>query len=199
MSLFELLKKDKLNELREMSDEEILSISISNPNAYKILIDRYKDAFVRKARSYLKRDEDVSDVVQEAFVKIYKAAPSFKEIEGARFSSWAYKILINTSLTMYQKRKKESLQTVFISDELEAILYDKEISDSHENKLDIDYLKYLIKDLPELLKRTVTLYSLEGLSYAEVAEIENVTEGVVRTRLHRARKILIDKHNKQYE
>jgi RNA polymerase sigma factor (sigma-70 family) len=90
------------------SDEEVLSASLSSPSQFSILVEKYEDAFMRKALRILHTKEESEDAVQEAFTKIYMYAPRFKTVEGASFSSWGYKILINTCLTKYQKKKKET-------------------------------------------------------------------------------------------
>lgn len=193
MSLSNLLKKKEEN-IDELRDEDLLELSIENPNYFKYLIRRHEKAFLRKAVSILYIKEDAEDVVQETFVKIYKNASSFTEVPGAQFTSWAYRILINTAITRYNKVKKVRDNGVLISEEMEAVLFDVDEQLRFEDKINLDYLLSLINKLPELLKRTVTLYALDGLSYAEVAELESVNEGVVRTRLHRAKKILNELH-----
>ena len=84
----------------DLKDEEILAASLEKPAFFKILVDRYQEAFLRKALSILRRQEDAEDIVQETFVKIYFNGKKFKKMEGIEFKSWAYKILINTSFNI---------------------------------------------------------------------------------------------------
>src|SRR3990167_8814815 len=92
----------------DLSDEDILRISLKNPEVFKTLLDRYQKLFLRKASSIILSKVDAEDIVQETFTKIYLNAGKFKKQEGASFKSWGYRILINTALTHYAKRKREN-------------------------------------------------------------------------------------------
>src|SRR3989344_3515123 len=97
-------------------DEEILYASVKRPRFFEVLVDRYTDPFHNKVRGIIGNREEVDDIVQEAFVKIYLNARRFKVQEGASFKSWAYKILINTCLTKAKKLGKERGRTAFDDD-----------------------------------------------------------------------------------
>ena len=109
----------------DCSDEELLARSERHPSLFAAIVERYQAAFLRKASQVVGDQEEARDVVQETFVKIYRYAGRFEKQEGASFSSWAYKILMNTSFTHYQKRKRAALQTTPLSPELEAVLADR--------------------------------------------------------------------------
>src|SRR4051812_11774825 len=100
----EYLSTDTTKE--ERSDEEVLLLSISHPSLFAVLVHKYEEAFLRKARSIVRDEEAAEDIVQETFTKIYLNAKKFKTVEGATFSSWGYRILINTALTHYARRKR---------------------------------------------------------------------------------------------
>src|SRR3990167_3562323 len=91
----------------EIKDEEILTASLNKPALFKILVDRYEEAFLRKALGILRSREEAEDIVQETFVKIYFNAKKFKKIDGIEFKSWAYKILMNTAISRYRKISKK--------------------------------------------------------------------------------------------
>src|SRR3989338_6258284 len=88
------------------SDEEILALSVSHPSLFVLLVRAYEEPFLRKAMSIVREREEAEDIVQEAFTKIYLNAKKFKVVEGAKFSSWGSRILINPALTHYAKRKR---------------------------------------------------------------------------------------------
>ncbi|MEK7178535.1 MAG: sigma-70 family RNA polymerase sigma factor, partial [Patescibacteria group bacterium] len=90
-----------------LKDEEILAASLEKPAFFKILVDRYQEAFLRKALSILRRQEEAEDIVQETFVKIYFNGKKFKKMEGIEFKSWAYKILVNTAISRYRQISKK--------------------------------------------------------------------------------------------
>src|SRR4051812_18052933 len=103
------------------SDEELLALSVSHPSLFALLVRKYEQPFLRKALSIVKGQEEAEDVVQEAFTKIYINAAKFKKQEGAQFSSWGYRILINTALTHYAKKKKEWQREAQLDEEIWAL------------------------------------------------------------------------------
>lgn len=176
--------------IEEMSDEDILALSIDNPKYFEVLVGRYQEAFIRKGKHILPdQEEAVFDIVQDTFVKIYLNAGKFKKQEGASFKSWGYKILINTCFTFYQKRKREKQFTIRLDDEIAELVPGNDEA-KFDKKLDTDYLISLISRLPNLLARVLTLHVIEGKSQSEVASIEGVSVGAIRTRIHRAKKEL---------
>lgn len=176
-------------DLNSRSDEEILALSVLNPEAFSILVERYEEAFIRKASRIIFNDpETVRDIVQDTFVKIYLNAKKFQVQEGASFKSWGYKILINTCFTKYKKLKGER---VFLSDldpEIQELIPSKDEATREEQRLDTDYVLSLISKLPVILGRVLRLYSVEGKAQKEIAKLEGISLGAVRARIHRAKK-----------
>jgi len=175
-------------EAEERSDEEILAASIGDPALFEVLVDRYQDAFVRNVRKVLGNREEVIDVVQEAFTKIYMNASRFKKVEGAKFSSWAYKILFNTSFTYYQKLKKKEGNTTMLEDEIWDIIPDINVEDLGKKTVR-DSVARAISKMPEGLARMLTLHFIEDRPQKEIAEMEGISVSAVKTRIHRAKKI----------
>lgn len=152
---------------------------------FGVLVDRYQKAFLRKGLSILRSQELAEDVVQETFIKIYKNAGKFSEIEGASFSSWAYKILTNTCYT-YISREVAKREKVEVMD-----FADLDVSGSVENRESREQASLVhsvLARLPYKLSRLLTLYFFEDRSYEEIATEENMTLSAVRSGLHRARK-----------
>ncbi|MSU55328.1 MAG: RNA polymerase sigma factor [Candidatus Taylorbacteria bacterium] len=179
------------NLLDTRKDEEILALSVTVPDAFSVLVDRYEEAFLRKANHIILNDpETVRDIVQEAFVKIYLNASKFKVQEGASFKSWGYKILINTCFTKYKKIKGERVYLADLDPEIQELVPSKEEGVLHEQRLDTDYVLSLISKLPVILGRVLKLYSVEGKAQKDIARIEGISLGAVRARIHRAKKEL---------
>ncbi|TSC54694.1 MAG: RNA polymerase sigma-70 factor, ECF subfamily [Parcubacteria group bacterium LiPW_30] len=176
--------------IKELPDEEVLSRSIEKPDYFAEIVDRYQGALLRKANSMLRNEESAEDVVQETFVKIYANAGRFKEVPGATFKSWAYKILVNTCLTFLKKSKREREIFVALDPELAEVIADPMDLSFIDKKFSADHLMSLVSRLSETLRRTVMWHTVDDLSYQEIAEKEGVTEGVVRARMHRAKKEL---------
>lgn len=175
--------------LEQVSDEELLARSSSEPQCFNELVARYQQAFFRKGRSIIRDEEALTDAVQDTFIKIYLNAGKFQQQVGASFRSWAYRIFLNTCFTLYQKQKREHEFLATLDPELLALAPDEHIL-SNETRWDFNDLLVLISRLPKLLRRVVSLHLIEGYSQAEVAKIEGVSVGAVRTRLHRAKKEL---------
>jgi RNA polymerase sigma factor (sigma-70 family) len=167
------------------SDEDIFLEARSKPYLFAILLDRYQDAFLRKAKQILKTDEDAEDAVQMAFTKIYLYANRFESQGDGSFKSWAYKVLMNTTFTQYQKLKKS--RGVALTDELEEILPDmKQLGEAEQKEL-IDYVGSILNKMPDHLASILGKFFLEGKSQEEIATEEGLSVGAVKTRVYRAK------------
>jgi RNA polymerase sigma-70 factor, ECF subfamily len=173
-------------EFREKRDEDVLQASFSHPYLFELLVERYEEAFLRKARSVVFNDEAARDIVQDTFVKIYLYGKKFRPVEGARFSSWAYKVLMNVCFLWYKKLKREKEFFSALDADMEAVLPHDD-RDERAQKLDRDYLESMFARLPETFARILRLYVAEGKDYKDIAEVEGVSEGAIKTRMHRAR------------
>ncbi len=178
--------ENDLVDLCEKSDEEVLRESVKNPRCFSVLLERYQEAFLRKAERVLRSREDAEDVVQETFSKIYLNAERFQVVEGASFKSWGYKILMNTSFTKYQKLKKDRGAIAPIDPEFYEVLPDT-LSRQFEKQEVSDYLVSVLSKMPEHLRRVLELHFIEGRPQQEIAEIEGVSVGAIKTRVHRAK------------
>lgn len=181
----------KIQNSENLSDEELIALSVSKPDMFSILIDRYQEAFLRKAGQIIRNDPDtVRDLVQDAFVKIYLNAGKFQIQEGASFKSWGYKILINTCFTKYNKIKSDQIYLRDLDPEIAELVPSKDDINTFEQKLDTDHVLSLISKLPVILGRVLRLYSVEGKPQKQIAKIEGISLGAVRARIHRAKKEL---------
>jgi len=172
--------------LAQASDEEILELSIKKPSCFEVIVERYQDAFLRKAKSIVRTTEEAEDIVQEVFTKVYLNANRFQSVPGASFKSWAYKILINTSFTHYQKTKRRAGVSVTLEPEVYQELPD--MGNDIEESVMRDYVASIISRLPKTLGRILTLHFLEDISQKDIAEKEGISVSAVKTRIHRAKK-----------
>lgn len=171
----------------EQSDEEILAMSQARPYLFGILLDRYQDAFLRKAMSVLGSREDAEDIVQETFTKIYRYADKFQIQEGASFKSWGYKILLNTAFTRYQKMKKHNGAVFNPEPQWYEVMADTKTQQFEKGETK-DYLSSVFAKMPEHLGRVLKLHFIEGRPQEEIAQMEGVSVGAIKTRVHRAKK-----------
>lgn len=179
------LTDEALQSHHDERDEDILLESLERPELFEYIVERYNCAFLRKAQYILKSREEAEDTVQDAFAKIYLYAHKFKEQEGASFKSWAYKILINTALTRYQKQKKLRQRTADLDPEFYEILPDK-VSQFEDMEV-YDYVVQTLERIPETLRKALEMHFLKGLSQQEIADEEGTSVGAIKTRVHRAK------------
>lgn len=169
------------------TDEEVLALSASHPGLFAILVRKYEEPFLRKAKSIVREDAEAEDVVQEAFTKIYLNAARFKPVEGATFSSWGYRILINTALTHYMRQKREGGRTAQLDDEILALIPDKNLR-QFEKKEFADEVASVLSRMSPVFAKALSGFFLEGKSQEEMAQAEGVSVGAIKTRVHRAKK-----------
>jgi RNA polymerase sigma-70 factor (ECF subfamily) len=186
-----------LSQNNSMNDEELLRLSLGDPSYFSLLVDKYHEAFLRAAISITRSREEAEDILQETFTKIYLNGHKYKKEPGASFKSWAYKILVNTSFTHYQKLKKTTGNVSY----LDPVLYeDTMIAESRNVAGDVDdkaLVLATIAKMPEHLGRLLKLYYLEDKSYKDIAKVEKISSTTLKMRLFRAKKIfkkLLDKN-----
>jgi len=168
------------------TDEESLALSVEKPSAFAMLVDKYQTAFLRRARKIV--GEDISaDAVQDTFVKIYLNAKKFKKVEGASFKSWAYKILTNTCLTYAAKTGKERKAVMNLEPEIAENFPDL-TSRWQEKLINKNEVVSVLAKMSGTLRETLEDFFLKEKSQMEIALERGVSVGVVRTRLHRAKK-----------
>jgi RNA polymerase sigma-70 factor (ECF subfamily) len=141
---------------------------------------------------------DAEDLVQETYLKAYRAFASFKE--GTNLKAWLYRILTNTYINAYRAKKRRPEQSE-IEEVEDLYLYRRlggleaaRVGRSAEEEVLESFTESDIKDaieaLPEQFRMAVLLADVEGFSYKEIAEILDVPIGTVMSRLHRGRRAL---------
>lgn len=133
-------------------------------------------SYIKHGISILKNDDDTCDAIQETLVSAYKNLKSLREPKY--FSSWIIKILINKCYDIIRKNKKITYLNEKMQIEEDAY-YDMYCSESE--------LENVLKQLEDNLKTVVVLYYYDDLPVAEIANILNIPEGTVKSRLSRAR------------
>ena len=176
---------------RDLDFQLIQRIQNGEQQAFTLLVRKYQNRVANILTRYVRCSGDIADVTQEVFIKVHKSLPSFRG--DSAFYTWLYRITVNTAknyLTSQSRRPPAS-----DIDALEADSYDgsdalKE-ADSPESIMRSEEIKRVIMDtidrLPAELKAAITLRELEGMSYDEIAKIEDCPIGTVRSRIFRAR------------
>lgn len=172
----------------EMRDEEILRASLKEPALFEMLMEKYHEPLMRAAWRVVRGREEAEDIVQEAFVKMYKNAHKFEKMEGIEFKSWAYKVTINTAITHYRKLKRGEFLTDDPSIYQEAA---GELADSHiHTKVDAEAtVSDTMKEMPDHLRKVLESYYMQDKSYRTIAEEEGISLSTLKMRLFRAKKM----------
>jgi RNA polymerase sigma-70 factor, ECF subfamily len=141
---------------------------------------------------------DAEDLVQETYLKAYRAFGTFQE--GTNLKAWLYKILTNTFINSYRAKKRRPEQSELDDVEdlylyrrlggLEAAAAGRSAEEEVLEHFTESDVKAAVESLPEQFRMAVLLADVEGFSYKEIAEILDVPIGTVMSRLHRGRKAL---------
>jgi RNA polymerase sigma-70 factor (ECF subfamily) len=181
--MFRLTNSDEFEEIA--SDEALLAQASLKPWLFSTLVERYEAAFMRKALSIIRNPLDAEEVVLDTFTKIYVHADSFKSQPGAKFSSWAYRILMNTAFTRYQKLIKEGQRFSALDPEFEQFI--GEASEHVAFEESRDGVERILVRLPEHFSYVLRLHYLERWSHEDIASSTNENVGTVKARIHRAK------------
>ena len=183
-----------------MSDQNLLDeqlverVQRGDKNAFNLLVKKYQHKVVNLVARYLNNQGDVPDVAQEAFIKAYRALPTFRG-ESA-FYTWLYRIAVNTAKNYLTSQGRRPPSSDVEADEAEYYGGGEALQEvaTPENLALTDEIKRTvfaaIEALPEDLRTAITLREMEGLSYEEIAEIMDCPVGTVRSRIFRAREAI---------
>ena len=168
-------------------------VRAGEPAAYAVLV-RLHAPMAKRLAVLSGAGSDADDVVQEAFVKAYRALPSFHQ--GAGFRPWLLRIVVNETRNLQRGRSRQSLRELRVATE-EVVT--RGVADPAQVVVDSDRRSGLLDALDALaddLREVVTCRYLLELSEAETAHALGIPPGTVKSRLHRAlaslRKVLAD-------
>ncbi|SDJ38343.1 RNA polymerase sigma factor [Chryseobacterium jejuense] len=139
-------------------------------------------------RIYTDNAEDHDDLFQEITIQLWKSFPGFKG--EAKFSTWMYRVALNTAITLFRKPQKQKAQTVDI--DVSTLKIEYEAYEDEEHKLQKMYKA--IYELSDVEKALIMMY-LEDKPYKEIGEILGITEGNARVKMNRAKNNLKTKIN----
>jgi RNA polymerase sigma-70 factor (ECF subfamily) len=158
------------------------------------LMDGLYSAALRMTRN----PSDAEDLVQETYLKAYRAFHTFQE--GTNLKAWLYRILTNTYINTYRAKKRRPDETDLDEVEdlylyrrlggLEAATAGRSAEEELLDQLTDSEVKEALEALPEQFRMAVLLADVEGFAYKEIAEILDIPIGTVMSRLHRGRKAM---------
>ncbi|MFO7285603.1 MAG: RNA polymerase sigma factor RpoE [Gammaproteobacteria bacterium] len=163
-------------------------------SAFDLLVVKYQHKILKLIMRYVRDPSEAMDVAQEAFLKAYRAAPSFRG--DSAFYTWLYRIAINTAknyLVAAGRRPAQFDVDLQDPEQYEAFSKLREL-DTPEGLALSDEIREAVNsaiaDLPEDLRTAILLREIEGMSYEEIAQTMECPVGTVRSRIFRAREAI---------
>lgn len=164
-------------------------IKHGDKKAMKELYCHYSGYLNAVCSRYIACDEDVRDVLQESFIKIFSSIDKFCYKGDGSLKAWMSKIAVNESLTLLNKKEK-----------LAIVQYESDIPDTIDDNDDdegpdtgdipVRAIQAMIRKLPTGYRTVFNLYVFEGKSHKEIAEMLNLKESSSASQLHRAKALL---------
>ncbi len=181
---------------REVDQQIVERVQRGDKQAFDLLVVKYQRKLARLISQFIRDSGEVEDVTQEAFIKAYRALPSFRG--DSAFYTWLYRIGINTAknFLVSQGRRAPTNTQSFDSEDAENFdeggnLRELNTPESELMSKQIAQTVNLTLDkLPEELRTAIILREIEGLSYEEIANVMNCPIGTVRSRIFRAREAI---------
>lgn len=177
------------------SDQQLVErVQAGEKAAFDLLVRKYQHRVLKLVSRFVNDASEAEDVAQEAFLKAYRALPSFRG--DSAFYTWLYRIAINTAKNALVSNRRRPVD--FDLDLQDPEQYDRHArlkeGDTPEGVLLTEEIRTVVErameQLPEDLRTAIVLRELEGLSYEEIAEAMDCPVGTVRSRIFRAREAI---------
>ena len=189
----------KSNEPVNRDKELVKNILEGDRNVFRELINRYEKLVIHVVYGMLPNKSDLDDICQDVFIKVYENLDRFNF--QAKLSTWIARIAYNTTLNFLAKRKYGLYEDLENFENDPAIA--KNASESPvvwtEKRESAEILRRELEKIPARYGTILSLYHMEEMSYHEIGEILNLPEGTVKNYLFRARKMLKERLEKQFE
>jgi RNA polymerase sigma-70 factor (ECF subfamily) len=186
-----------------MSEREVDQLLVEraqrgDKRAFELLVEKYQHKLARLVSRLVRDPGEAEDVTQEAFIKAYRALPSFRG--DSAFYTWLYRIGINTAKNfLVATGRRAPTSTEVDAEEAEGYEGSEQLHDINTpeslllSKEIAATVNGAIESLPEELRSAIQLRELEGMSYEEIAKLMDCPIGTVRSRIFRAREAIADK------
>lgn len=167
-------KNDKKDKWQVQEVQIIKDCQNKNIGAYKMIYDRYEQPLLHTALRIMGQQQDAEDAVQMTFIKLYKSIRNYHF--GAKFSTYLFKILINTCFDLLKKRGRIKTSDVDLNKFSTYTSPDMKI-----------YLEDAISRLPQRMRACFVLFAVEGIPQSEIANILNLSVGGVKSNVFHAK------------
>ncbi len=182
-------------------DAELVSLcKQGNVDAFEVLVKKYQKRMFNIAYRMISNYDDACEVVQDAFVSVYKSIHNFKE--KARFSTWLCTIVMNLSRNRMKQLQVQSYREEFSIDDpvytddsmmkVEPVSGEPSILEKLEREDIQQKIQECISSLDSEYKEVIILRDIQDFSYYEISDMLKIPEGTVKSRLFRARSALKD-------
>ena len=182
---------------REVDQQLVERAQRGDKKAFELLVVKYQRKLARLLSRFVRDASEVEDVTQEAFIKAYRALPSFRG--DSAFYTWLYRIGINTAKNyLVALGRRAPTVTEVSNEEAEDIEVGEQLKDMNTPEQQMmtrqiaETVNSTLQELPEELRTAITLREIDGLSYEEIAQIMNCPIGTVRSRIFRAREAIAE-------
>lgn len=170
-----------------ISDLELLRRAQTSQADFKLLVDRYwKRLYAFVKRLYFFEHEDIQDILQEAFIKLYRNLNAYDP--SFAFSTWLYQITRNCAIDALRKKRIQP-QTVVLEDEAWERL-SKTTGDDVTHGMQLEEVQRALSTLPLNYREAFTLFYLEQKTYEEMIDILKKPKGTIASLLNRAKKMM---------
>lgn len=183
---------------REIDQLLVERVQRGDKEAYGILVTKYQRKLARLISRMIRDPAEVEDVMQEAFIKAYRALPAFRG-ESA-FYTWLYRIGINTAKNYLVSQGRRAPTTTELDSEEAETLEDASLLRDIDTPERLMHTKQIgetvnaaMEALPEELRTAIVLREIEGMSYDEIAMVMDCPIGTVRSRIFRAREAIAER------
>ncbi len=186
------MKKDS-NDIDSVLIEKVKN---GNEGAFNFLVNKYYPRVYASLFSFTKSKEDSEDLAQQTFLKVWQQIKTFRG--DSAFFTWVYRIAINLAknYVVSSGYKKQKVNTSIESAEIDVSSYE-DIESLLIHKQSLNEIKDFTNTMPESLKTAFTLRESEGKSYEEISTITETPIGTVRSRIFRARELIIEYMQKE--
>jgi RNA polymerase sigma-70 factor (ECF subfamily) len=183
---------------RDIDRELVSRAQRGDKRAFELLVVKYQRKLARLLSRLIRDPAEVEDVAQEAFIKAYRALPSFRG--DSAFYTWLYRIGVNTAKNyLMALGRRAPTSTEVDSEEAEGYEEGEQLRDINTPESLLlsreigSTVNAAIDGLPEELRTAIQLRELEGMSYEEIARIMDCPIGTVRSRIFRAREAISER------
>jgi|SRR5215213_10269420 len=181
-----------VNAPSELADDELVKLVLAgDETAFACIFERYRRLVVHLVSRFFRRREEIEDIAQQAFTKIYFSLKDFRGGHEKSFSAWASRLTVNACYDELRRRgrRSENLFSDFSEEEREYFeqIVSEKSADAEKSLVARDLAEKILSGLDAKERLALTLLHGEDFSVAEVAAIVGWSESNVKTRLFRCR------------